>query len=217
MLLLSARWPRPLGGRKISKWTKIWGILLGHALFAGGIWEEDILTAEIEEFKKIGCIRNISQKSECERSPVNPKEMKNLYFLWQMVQQNYQEETSNSKNQLWDGNPPWGERISAENLMAIGKSFNLKKQKMSKESMRNFGLTQKLGKTYRHHIELRNSIARTEKRIIPYFQDLHYWRKLLREERYDAGGGLEKSQNIWGKNKSNCIDITGKRRNSAPY
>ena len=28
------------------------------------------------------------------------------YFLWQMVQQNYQEETANSKNPLWDGNLP---------------------------------------------------------------------------------------------------------------
>ena len=46
----------------------------------GGIWEEDILIAEIEEFEKVGCIRNISQKTECERSPDNPKKMENLYF-----------------------------------------------------------------------------------------------------------------------------------------
>ena len=47
------------------------------------------------------------------------------------------------------------ERISAENLTAIGKSFNLNNQKMTKESMRIFGITQKLGKNfiYRHHIE----------------------------------------------------------------
>ena len=43
--------------------------------------------------------------------------------------------------------------------MAIGKSLNLKKQKMTKESIRIFGLTQKLGKNfiYRHHIEPRSS------------------------------------------------------------
>ena len=34
-----------------------------------------------------------------------PNGMKNLYFLWQMDQQNYQEETTNSKNPLWGGNP----------------------------------------------------------------------------------------------------------------
>ena len=32
--------------------------------------------------------------------------------------------------------------------MAIGKSFNLKKQKMTKESIRIFGITQKFGKTF---------------------------------------------------------------------
>ena len=34
MLLLSAKWPRPPGRREISKWTKIWRILVGPALFA---------------------------------------------------------------------------------------------------------------------------------------------------------------------------------------
>ena len=37
----------------LKKWTKIWGILLGHALFAGRIWEEDILTDEIENLEKL--------------------------------------------------------------------------------------------------------------------------------------------------------------------
>ena len=34
------------------------------------------------------------------------KKLENLFFLWQMVQQSYQEETTSSKNPLWDGNPP---------------------------------------------------------------------------------------------------------------
>ena len=45
-------------------------------------------------------------------------------------------------------------------------------------------------------------------------QDSHYWKKLLREEVYDARGRLEKSQNIGGKIKFNCIDIAVKGRNS---
>ena len=44
---------RYLGRRENSKRTKIWGILLGHVLIAGGIWEEEILIAEIEEQKKL--------------------------------------------------------------------------------------------------------------------------------------------------------------------
>ena len=127
-----------------------------------------------------------------------------------MVQQTYQEQTTNSKNPLWDGNPPWGERISAENLMAIGKSFNLKKQNMTKESLSIFGLTQKLGRISFIVIILNQEVQLACREIIPYFQDKYYWTKLFREEIYDAGGGLEKSQNIWGKNKFNYIDIAGK-------
>ena len=43
--------------------------------------------------------------------------------------------------------------------MAIGKSLNLKKQKMTKESTIIVGLTQKLGKNfiYRHHVQPRIS------------------------------------------------------------
>ena len=40
---------------------------------------------------KVRCVRNVSQKTECERSLDDPKRMENLYLLWQMVQQNYQE------------------------------------------------------------------------------------------------------------------------------
>ena len=79
------------------------GIFLGYALIAGGIWKGDILVADIEEF---GRIRNLSQKTECKRSPDNSQKTENVYFLWQMVQQHYQEETTNSKNSLWDGNTP---------------------------------------------------------------------------------------------------------------
>ena len=63
-------------------------------------WEEDTLIAEIEELKGWMHQKYINQKTECERSLDNPKKMENLYFLWQMVQQNYQEETTNSKNPL---------------------------------------------------------------------------------------------------------------------
>ena len=43
--------------------------------------------------------------------------------------------------------------------MAIGKSFNLKKRKMTKESKRIFGPTRRLGQDFvcRHHIEPRSS------------------------------------------------------------
>ena len=76
-----------------------------------------------------------------------------------MVQQNDSEETTNSKNPLWDENPPWREGTSSGESHGDRKSFNLKKQKMTKESRRIFGLTQKLGKNFinRRHIEPRIS------------------------------------------------------------
>ena len=73
-------------------------------------------------------------------------------------------------------------RISAENLMAIGKSFDLKKQKMTRESRGIFGLMQKLGKTLmlfkRCHLSssyrTESSTVRAEKRIISNSTEL-YW------------------------------------------
>ena len=72
------------------------------------------------------------------------------------------------------------ERISAENLTARGKSFDLKNKKMTKESIRIFWLTEKFGKNciYRHHIEPKSStyVPREESFLIS--QDLHFWTKM---------------------------------------
>ena len=46
---------------------------LGYAVIAGGeSWEEDIPTTDVEEFGNLAS-SNISQKTERERSPDNPK------------------------------------------------------------------------------------------------------------------------------------------------
>ena len=164
MLLLSARWPRPPGRWEISKWTKIWRIFPGHE-FVRGV---NFLGRRYSDgwdwrIGKVGCIRHTSQKTECEKSPDNQKNGE-FVFPAAVVQQKYQGSTERRE-------------ISAENLMAIGKSFNLKKQKMTKESIRISGLTQKLGKNvmYRHHIEPRSStnVPREESFLIS--QDLHFW------------------------------------------
>ena len=75
-------------------------------------------------------------------------------FLWQMVRQNYQGETANSKNPLWDGNTPQGERISAENLTTLGKSFQPEETKDDAEARKDFWSIQG-DFIYRHHIEPR--------------------------------------------------------------
>ena len=48
-----------------------------------------------------------------------------------MVQQNCQEETSNSENPLWGGNDLWGAKISVENFKANPKVSNRQNQKMT--------------------------------------------------------------------------------------
>ena len=68
------------------------------------IWEEDIPITEVEEFGNLASLKYFSE-NWMRRKFWEPKEMKNLYFLQQMVHQKYQEETTNSKNPLWDGNP----------------------------------------------------------------------------------------------------------------
>ena len=59
-----------LADGKSQIWTKIRGILLGHSLFAG--WNLGRRCSDCWDWK-VGCIRNVSQKTEWERSPDNPK------------------------------------------------------------------------------------------------------------------------------------------------
>ena len=127
-------------------------------LFAGEIWEEDILIAEIEELEKLDASEIFPRRLNA-REVLKTQKMENLYFLWQIVQQIVRKRLRIPRTHSEAGIHRKEERISTENLMAIGKSFNLKKQKMTKESTRIFGLTQKLGQNfiYRHHIEPRSS------------------------------------------------------------
>ena len=108
-------------------------------MIAGEIWKGDILIADIKELEKLDASEIYPRRLNAKEVVISQKDKEKLYFLWQMVQQNYQEGTTNSKNPLWDGNPPKGERISAEYLTAIGKSFDLQKQKMTQELTRTFG------------------------------------------------------------------------------
>ena len=78
---------------------------MGYALIAGGIWEEDILTAEIEELKSWMHQKYI-QKTECERSPHNPNRGEFVFLVADGSAKIVREETTNSKNPLYDGNPP---------------------------------------------------------------------------------------------------------------
>ena len=151
------------------KMNEDWWISLGHALFAGWIGEEDILIAEIEELEKLDATEICPRRLNAREVLKTPK-MENSYFLWQMVQQIVRKRLRIPRIHSEAGIHRKEERTSTESLLAIGKSYNLKKQKMTKESTRIFGLTQKLGKTfiYRHHIEPRSptNVPREESFLI---------------------------------------------------
>ena len=65
-----------------------------------GIWEEDILTADVEEVEKLDASETYPRRLNAKEVQITPKRWRICIFLWQMVQQTYQEETSNSKNAL---------------------------------------------------------------------------------------------------------------------
>ena len=208
MLLLSAKWPKTswhTGNLKMNEDLKN----PSRTCFVRGenlerrysdCWDWRIW--------KVRCVVNKSQKTDCERSPDKPKRWRICFSYDRWFSKIVRKETMNSKYPLWDENPPQGEWISAENLTATGKSFDLKNQKMAQKIGKTFGL---LRDTSFIVIMLNREFnLRVGRRIIPYLTRLHYWAKLFRGEICDAEGRLEKSQNIWGKNKFNCIDIAGK-------
>ena len=81
--------------------------------------------------------------------------------------------------------------------MAIGKSFNLKKQKMTKDSARIFVFTQKLGKNFicRHHAEPRSStdVPREESFLI---YKIYIVERKSSDKKYTMRGENWRSQNI---------------------
>ena len=67
--------------------------------------------------------------------------------MWQMVQQNCWEETTNSMNPLRDVNKSWGARVSAEILMAQRKSLNLQNKRMKRQFEKISGLYSEISST----------------------------------------------------------------------
>ena len=119
---------------------------IGYALFAernlGGRYS-DYWCWRIGKFWRH---QNIFQKTECERSLDNPKIWRICISCGRWFSKIIRERLRIPRTHSQTGNHCEEMRISAENFMAIGKSFNLKKQNMTKESIRILGLTQKLGK-----------------------------------------------------------------------
>ena len=139
-------WPRPLADGKSQNERRFGESFQDMLCLRVEFGKKKLWLLRLKNWK-VRCIRNISQKTECERSPDNPKGWR-IYFScgrWfsKIARKRLRFPRTHSETGIHNKER---ERISTENLMAIGKSFNLKKQKMTKESMRIFWPTQKLGK-----------------------------------------------------------------------
>ena len=53
----------------------ICGILPGHALIAGGIWEEDIQIAEIEELEKLDASEIYPRRLDAKEVQITPERL----------------------------------------------------------------------------------------------------------------------------------------------
>ena len=187
---LSARCPRPPGKREISKWTKIWWIFLGHALFAGRIWEEDISTAVVEELKKLDASEIYPRRLNAKEVLITQKDGELVIscgrWFCKIIKKRLRIPRTHSETGIHRK-----ERISAENLTATGKSFNLKNQSM----------TQKLRKTLVDSREFHllssfwtesSIIVLAEKRIIPYFTRFTSLKETPPRRNYRSGRSVTK-------------------------
>ena len=110
------------------------------ALFTGGIWKGDILTADIEELEKVHASEIYPRRLHAKEVLITHKDGEFVFPVADgsatLSGRDYEFQEPTRRRKFTERR----ERISAENLMAIGKSYNLKKQKMTKIYTRIFGL-----------------------------------------------------------------------------
>ena len=81
------------------------GTLLGYALISKRVWEGDILIADLEELEKMDATEMYPGRVNAKEVLISQRE-KNSSSRKQMIQQNCQEEITNSENPLQGGNRP---------------------------------------------------------------------------------------------------------------
>ena len=197
-----------VGRREISKWTKIWWIFPGHALFAVCIWEEEIQVEKLDA-------------SEIYPRRLNAKEVLITHKDWEIVSP-VADGSATSSGRDYEFQEPTLRRehtVRIENLS--GESRGDREEFRPEESEGDAEAREYLWSfqgdfIYCHHFEPRVQLTCQEENHSLISQDLFYWTKLLREEIFNPGEGLVKSHNIWGKNNFKYVDFAGKGRNSGP-
>ena len=96
------------------------GIFLGYELIVGGSWKGNILTADLEYLEKLDASDFYPPRINAKEVLISQK-MTNSYSQLQMVQQNCQEETTNSEYPLQSGNHREEWRTRWRNSRRIGR------------------------------------------------------------------------------------------------
>ena len=111
------------------------------------------------------------------------KKMDNLFLLWQTVQQNCQEEATDSKNPLWGGEST-GKRENPNGEPHGVREESQPKTKDDEGINKDFFGSRRSGKNfiYRHPIEPRSSTNVRDKHH-SVFRRFTYWTKLLQEKK----------------------------------
>ena len=171
-------------------------ILKGHALFVVGFWEEYILTAEIAESEKLDASETYPRRLNAKEVLVTQKKMEKNIFVadgsaklswrdYEFQQPTLRQESTEKR----------------ENLSGVshGEQEEFRPEENEDDAEDREHCWSIEGYFLSYWTKSAAYVPREESFFIAYYSN--YWTKLLREEIYDAGGGLEKRQNIWGKNK----------------
>ena len=85
------------------------GLILGYALYAGGIWKGDVLIADLEELETTDASEIYSKKTQCERGDISQRKI--IYF----------------SNRRWTNQNPW-RRPGTENIHLGTASTNSRRE-----------------------------------------------------------------------------------------
>ena len=98
------------------------GLLLGYALYAGGIWKGDIMIADIEELETMDASEIYSKKTQCKGSNISQKKWK-IHFSSRRWTNKICWRRSGTENIHLDTGPPNSRRISKRFSWRIRRIF----------------------------------------------------------------------------------------------
>ena len=171
-------------------------MIFGYALLTVWIWEEDILIIDIEKSKKRGSMkqgisasRNTFQKTECERSPDNPKRWRICIscgrWFSKITKEKLRIPRTHSETGIHREDRESQRRIS----WRLGRVSTWRNERWRRNQIRIFGLTQKLGKTFKliqrfrlsssYWTETFNYTCREKNHILFHWITLLSWAQLM--------------------------------------